>query len=109
MRKHTKEGLAALCLMANGFKADSFARERLKDGRITHIVHTFEDGKDVVRVLSGIVPGHYTTGRSAIEESDARAQALMAFAGHEMEEQAKRPSDLVALDAPLPGEVSPCS
>lgn len=99
----SKEGLAALCLLANGFKADSFARERLKDSRITHIVHTYENGQDVVRVFSGIVPGHYTVGRSKLEESDARAQALMAFADHEREEQAKRPGDLVVLEVP------PCS
>lgn len=98
MANHTKEGLAALCLVANGFKADSFARERLRDGRITHIMHSWEGGQDVVRVFSGIVPGHYTTGRSKLEESDARAQALMAFMGHEQEELAKRPGDLVVLD-----------
>lgn len=94
------EGYAALCLAANGFKADSFARERLRDGRITHIVHTYEDGRDVVRVFSGIVPSHYVTGRSDVEESDARAQALMAFAEHEREELAKRPGDHVRLEAP---------
>lgn len=106
MGKHTTQGLAALCLLANGFKADSFARERLKDGRITHIVHTIEDGKDVIRVFSGIKLGHFTTGRSEVEESDARAQALQSFWAHEVEEQSK---SLVVLDAPLPGEVSQCS
>lgn len=99
----TKEGLAALCLIANGFKADSFARERLRDGRITHIVHTYENGEDVVRVFSGLNLGHWTTGRSTLEESDARAQALFAFADHERQELAKRPGDLVVLEVP------PCS
>lgn len=99
----TTEGLAALCLMANGFKADSFARDRMKDGRITHIVHTYENGQDVVRVFSGIEPGYYTTGRSSLEESDARAQALHAFVDHEQKHALTRPGDLVVLEAP------PCS
>ncbi len=103
MGTRNTQGLAALCLMANSFKADTFARDRMKDGRITHIVHTYEDGQDVVRVFSGIVPSHYTTGRSKLEESDARAQALQAFLDHEQAEALKRPGDLVVLEVP------PCS
>jgi hypothetical protein len=102
MARHTTEGLAALCLAANGFVASNFAEERMRDGRITHIVCTFEHGKHVVRVHSGIVPGHYTRGTSALTgqdgETDARAQALQSFWAHELDQKAKRPGDAVVLE-----------
>ena len=100
MARHTTEGLAALCLAANGFVATNFAEDRQKDGRITHIVYSFEDGKHVVRVHSGIVAGHYTRGSSSLDEADARAQALQAFWCHELEQAAARPGDAVVLEAP---------
>jgi len=99
MGTRSKEGLAALCLVANGFRAESFAEERVLDGRISEITYGREGGKHVVRVYSGLVSGHYTRGTSEISETDARSQALQAFWGWELEQAAMRPGDAVQLGA----------
>ena len=98
MLGHTREGLAALCLVANGFKAESFAADRLKDERITDI-HTMGEA-GVLAVLVVGRDGYVARGTSRVNEADARAQALFIFAEHEREQAAKRPGDLVQLEAP---------
>lgn len=90
----TTEGLAALCLAANGFVASSFRDERLKDGRIREIVADFEDGQHVVRVLSGHT-SYCAKGTSRVSSADAESQALQVFCSWEL--SIRRPGDLVTL------------
>lgn len=92
------ERLAALCLLANGFKAEDFAAERLKDGRITDIHATGVDNGELTVLVVG-KDGYVARGTSRVGEPDARAQALTIFALHEREEAAKSPGDLVQLGA----------
>jgi hypothetical protein len=98
MGTRSKEGLAALCLVANGFKADNFTAERLRDGRITEVSYRFEDGKHVVRIFSGGASDFYAKGSSSLDERDARAQAEQSFWCWELEQAAMRPGDAVRVE-----------
>lgn len=96
MATKSVEGLAALCLVANGFKAEGFSDERKRDGRIASITSYFHDGKHVVQVFSGTCD-YFSRGSSTLSEEDARAQALQAFWCWELDQLAKKPGELVDL------------
>lgn len=97
MAAKSVEGLAALCLVANGFKAEGFAEERMRDGRISSISSQFDNGQFVVYVFSGPCE-YFARGASKLDEADARAHALQAFWCWELEQAAQRPGELVTLD-----------
>lgn len=96
---HTNEGLAALCLLANGFKAEGFVDARLRDGRIANIASSYEAGRFVCRIFAGGASEYYAKGASTVSEADARAQAEMIFAAHEVQKPIT-PGDLVQIEAP---------
>jgi hypothetical protein len=84
-------------LVANSHRASTVLDERVRDGRISSIVSSFEHGKHVVRIFSGGATEYYAKGESALSDDDARAQAAMIFLGKEV--QIKTPGDAVQLNS----------
>ena len=92
------EGLAALCLIANSYRASALIAERQRDGRIRSISSDFEGGKFVVRIESGTA-AYCAKGESAQSEADARAHAETYFLAWE-HQTTQRAGDLVISRVP---------